>query len=225
MRIDPHNAITETNETNNDVNFGSFIVLTSSRVLQLSGTSGNDVIALKGETSSNGSIFITNINGQNYAVGFADVSGVELRCGAGDDVITVSGLPFPSLYIDGGDGNDKIQGGDGNETLVGGAGKDQIDGGGGNDRLNGNGGNDKLFGGAGADRLYGYAGNDYLDGGSSGDRLEGGPGLDTMLGQSGNDIFFTNDGEADQLFGGSGKDSSFADGFDTLSSIESQFIT
>ena len=136
---------------------------------------------------------------------FADVARIEIRSGAGDDVIDCSTLTIPN-FLDGGNGHDKVAGGDGDDTLSGGAHRDHLDGGIGNDRLNGNGGNDRLFGGPNGDRLFGYDGNDLLDGGSSIDRLEGGLGADTMFGVGGNDRFFAADSAIDDLFGGKGDD-------------------
>jgi Ca2+-binding RTX toxin-like protein len=190
----------------------------------------------------------------------ADVRRIEVYAGDGDDIVdcwnpallsTVGLDPLEAfgIFIDGGDGNDRITGGtrndlidlgtgndwawggdgldnivggDGDDTLSGGAQKDLLDGGIGNDRLNGNGGHDRLFGGPNADRLFGYEGNDVLDGGSSIDRLEGGGGADVMYGGGGNDRFFAaGDATTDELFGGTGDgDSAIADAADLLASVE-----
>lgn len=94
-------------------------------------------------------------------------------------------------------------GGDGGQTLEGGAGDDQIFGERGDDTIYGNGGNDSLFGGTGDDNVYGGEGNDLV---------VGGPGDDHMYGESGNDLL-RGDSTIDQIYGGAGTDTlSFATG-------------
>ena len=222
-RVDSASQIAESDETNN-LAFSTIDVLTAAGKLRVDGTSGADVISIA-LAGSGGSIpnpnpkILVNVNGVSASYQQNRLTGFEVICGGGNDIVTIDGV-VNGVYVDGQDGDDKISGGGGDDTLVGGAGKDQLSGNDGNDRLNGNGGNDKLLAGAGVDRLYGYAGNDYLDGGSSGDRLEGGAGLDTMLGQGGNDRFFCRDGEMDQLFGASGTDQATSDAKDVIGSVE-----
>ena len=222
VAIDSTLQVNESNESNNYFSFGFTRVYPADGVLTFNGTDGNDDFEVAEISQAAGvTTYSLNINNEGAQIfSSANVTQLNLNGLGGDDVMVVSHF-VPGVVIDGGDGNDRIVGGDGNDFLIGGAGKDVIYGGAGNDRINGNGGNDKLFGEAGADRIYGYAGNDYIDGGSSGDRLEGGAGMDTILGESGNDRFFTLDGQIDQLFGGTGKDSAVHDSFDVLSSIES----
>jgi Ca2+-binding RTX toxin-like protein len=68
----------------------------------------------------------------------------------------------------------------GNDTLIGDAQPDHLNGGEGNDTLMGHGGSDYLEGRKGYDRLFGMGGNDTLDGGDDGvaDYLNGGSGRD-----------------------------------------------
>jgi Ca2+-binding RTX toxin-like protein len=184
-------------------------------VLDVEGTAGDDTITIE----NNGAAYIVTVNGQATTHALASVDAVNVFCQDGNDIVVVTG-DTRGMYVDGGNGNDRIVGSDGPDTVLGAAGKDQIYGGLGNDRLNGAGGNDKVFGEAGADRLYGGAGNDYIDGGSSGDRLYPQAGLDTCLGQSGNDHFFAIDKTRDELYGGSGVDSCTCDTADLRAAME-----
>ena len=68
-------------------------------------------------------------------------------------------------------------------------------------------GNDYLYGGKGQDTLNGNAGDDYLYGGIGNDKLFGGTGRDYLFGQEGDDLLDGgDDGMADYLLGGAGKD-------------------
>ncbi|MEM7709488.1 MAG: Hint domain-containing protein, partial [Pseudomonadota bacterium] len=78
----------------------------------------------------------------------ADMAGVAVAAGAGDDAVT------------GGSGADQIDGGAGDDVLRGGAGADTLRGGDGNDTLEAGAGGDVLRGGTGDDRLVGGIGED-----------------------------------------------------------------
>lgn len=126
---------------------------------QLSGTSGDDVIAaLQGNDT------------------------IEGR--GGDDIICGQD---GSDFIDGGKGNDRIFGDSGRDVLRGNDGDDAIVGGAGRDRLSGGGGSDRLRGGSGGDVLLGNGGDDTLIGGYGRDRLSGNPGDDSLDGGAAND--------------------------------------
>ena len=199
--------------------FGSGRVLPSDGNLLVAGGDGADHINISAYLKKGKQRYIVAVDGAAESFSATKITAFTVHGRGGNDSIFISGA-VPNVRCDGGDGNDKIVGGDLNDTLSGGAGNDTLVGGDGDDRLNGNGGNDRLFGENGVDRLYGYAGNDYLDGGAGSDRLDGGAGFDTLLGQGGNDRFFTRDGAADELFGGSGQDSADSDALDMRSSIE-----
>ncbi|WP_316977296.1 tandem-95 repeat protein [Shumkonia mesophila] len=80
----------------------------------------------------------------------------DIRSGAGDDTITVTGdKGFTEVVADGGAGNDRI-------TVDGNYEKATLDGGAGDDTLVGGAGEDTLIGGSGSDRLDGGAGDDTL---------------------------------------------------------------
>ena len=102
------------------------------------GGDGNDKIQFRGSSSFESSIK------------------VKFSGGAGDDILSYTGLGAARLFGDAGQ-----------DTLVGGEGADYLDGGV---------GNDKLYGRGGMDMLVGYDGNDYLNGGKGVDTLDGGNG-------------------------------------------------
>ena len=109
--------------------------------------------------------------------------------------------------------NDDLRGGDGHDTIRGGGGADRLDGEDGDDVLFCGDGDDTAMGGKGTDTLHGELGNDGLGGGDGRDWLVGGSGNDTLTGDF--------DSEApDELLGGKGRDSAYADLRDGRSQIE-----
>ena len=141
-------------------------------------------------------------------------------------VDSVNVREIDTVYVKGGDGNDRIlvnlrdgfaglrvriDGELGNDTLLGGAGRDELRGGRGNDLLDG---------GAGADVLRGERGNDDLAGDDGNDQLSGDAGADTLAGGWGRDIA-SGGADADQLRGGADGDWLYGnDGPDTLAGGE-----
>jgi Ca2+-binding RTX toxin-like protein len=100
------------------------------------------------------------------------IESVQIQGGNGGNLIDARNA-FQDVFLDGRDGNDRLNGGRGNDTLFGGLGNDILDGGAGNDRLQGDLGDDKLSGGVGNDTLFGSGGFntgeiDTLSGGSGG---------------------------------------------------------
>jgi len=216
------------------VSLASLLVATSSA--QLSGTSGNDLIA--GRTGA-----------------LAD----NLAGGAGDDVLV--GYAGNDILL-GGEGDDILEGGAGADTLDGGAhvvfagqqtvgdtaryvrstasisvdlnltgaqggatgadsvgdvliGIENVTGSNFNDTLTGNSADNRLFGLGGNDIINGGGGNDVIVGDDGDDQLVGGSGEDNIAGGLGNDIIrggtekdLLDGGEGnDQLFGEAGNDS------------------
>lgn len=148
-------------------------------------------------------------------------------------------LPFRDGYVDGTDGNDRIdanyvdkdgdrvdrgdailpghtgnmdhiRAGRGNDTIYAGAGDDTVEGGEGNDVIHGEAGNDKLYGDAGNDLIHGGEGDDSLYGGDGNDTLRGDGGNDLLEGGAGNDQLHGGKGD-DTLRGGDGDDRLFGD--------------
>jgi uncharacterized delta-60 repeat protein len=188
----------------------------TNRVFSVTGTNGNDRIEIRQANSA----VIAAVNGFGRSFPASDMDTVSVTGGDGNDVIDARGVTLVPANVSGGNGRDKITGTDGNDTLAGNGGRDFIDGGLGADLISGGGGNDQIRGQGGADHLYGGAGNDYLEGDGGDDQLTGGPGTDVLHGNAANDSFFTNDGEADSLFGDGGTDSAILDSLDSANSIE-----
>lgn len=138
------------------------------------------------------------IDGVSQSFALKGIQSIDVRAGAGDDIIRIAGKSNLPASIYGEAGNDAIVGGPGNDRLYGGAGADHIRGGGGHDlilggedddTLIGDQGNDTLRGEGGNDELHGVAGLDDLDGGDGDDHLYGGAGLDSIRGRRGRDVF------------------------------------
>jgi Ca2+-binding RTX toxin-like protein len=141
----------------------------------------------------------------------ANVNRIEIHAGGGNDKVVISDqIKLPAI-VDGGAGDDSLVAGSGSTVLVGGSG---------NDVLLGGPTRDVLIGGAGADSLYGIGGEDILiagqtkyenDTGSLGtfQKIWNGPDsyesrVDALR-QMGV-ATASNDGSADYLAGGDGRD-------------------
>ena len=122
--------------------------------------------------------------------------------------------------INGGDGDDYICGNGGADTINGGNDNDTIRGGGDNDTISGNDGDDELRGNGGDDLINGNDGADFIRGGTGDDNLSGDAGVDDVSGGADNDMVSGGGPpgtDADTVAGGSGNDSCFDDGTDTVS--------
>jgi len=146
------------------------------------------------------------INGtQVNQVVLADVTGILVNGGNGNDHITIENTLMIPATLMGGDGKDKLNGGAGDDVLEGDNGKDALSGGDGNDSLSGGRANDQLDGGNGDDVMSGGKGNDNLMGDADTDTMAGGIGDDTLSGGDGNDLVEGDSGD-DSLDGGTGDD-------------------
>jgi subtilisin-like proprotein convertase family protein len=92
---------------------------------------------------------------------------------------------------------------------------------GGDDNASGLGGDDCIEGGTGNDHLDGGPGKDVIYGGDGADTLTGGTGADTIYGGPGDDHILADDGRADTIDCGTGRDRVDADREDVLISCES----
>lgn len=153
--------------------------------LSVTGTPEADRFAVR---LAGGRISVDGVPGTFAA---SEVGRVVVNAGAGDDVISLAGLPVPAVIF-GGDGNDALSGGTLKDWLYGNGGNDAIDGGAGDDIISGDLGNDGLSGGAGDDMIYGGAGDDALAGGAGSDYLSAGEGRDSLSGGDGTDSYFDN---------------------------------
>jgi Ca2+-binding RTX toxin-like protein len=116
----------------------------------VSGTAGNDQIHIR-QGGQAGQVTVW-VNGALVGT-YSPTGRLVVRGLAGDDDIQADGNVAVSLWLYGGDGNDRLKGGSGNNILLGGDGDDLLVGG--SNR-------DILIGGKGADRLVGNADDDIL---------------------------------------------------------------
>ena len=107
---------------------------------------------------------------------------------------TIIGSPAPDSLL-GGEGDDQIDGMAGDDTLLGNEGGDTLDGGEGDDRIDGGEGGDLLRGEAGDDTLASGFGDDTLDGGAGDDALDALEGDDLLLPSAGRDVYAGGGGE------------------------------
>ena len=114
----------------------------------------------------------------------------------------------------GGVGDDVLYGGFGVNTMYGDEGNDQLFGAGKVNFLFGGADDDYLLGDAGVDYIYGEQGDDTAIGGAGDDFLFGGTGKDALYGQLSNDTLDGgDDGSADYLNGGAGRDKFQVEGY------------
>ncbi len=138
------------------------ISLNSDGVLNIVGTSGQDVVLIRQlgsrcnpdrQTLAIGANFIPGRGIGWMLVDRSLVQRIVILAGDGDDRIHVSGNVDVSCLIDGGDGNDYLRGGANGDVLLGDEGYDLLWGGGGNDILIGGEESDLILGGSGEDIL------------------------------------------------------------------------
>jgi uncharacterized delta-60 repeat protein len=136
----------------------------SQTALFITGTTGNDKIAIAQNGTSLTSVIVT-VNGVRQGV-FSPTGRIIVYGDAGNDAISVAaGVQIPTaLYGD--EGNDVLTGGGGNDILVGGNG---------NDSLRGGLARDLLLGGLGADALFGDIPGQYARAADGGNLLIGNP--------------------------------------------------
>jgi hypothetical protein len=140
-------------------------------VLSVGGTGGADTIQVSRPSAD---VIQVRVSSTGEVRNFASskVNEIEVRGGAGDDVIVVGKtLTVPTALF----------GGRGHDTLLGGGGDDTIHGDRGADSIRGRGGNDDLFGDDGGDDIRGGVGDDSLDGGNGRDDCNGGDGTDDVV--------------------------------------------
>ncbi|KTE31614.1 MULTISPECIES: beta strand repeat-containing protein [unclassified Sphingopyxis] len=173
---------------------------------QLFGGTGNDYLSFGyGDDADGGDGFDTvyidltgapggltlNISGANSTIGGGVITNIEridtLTATAFADTITV-GHFADLVFINGGDGDDRITATTSSVRVTGGLGNDVLTGGSANDTLEGGEGNDRLNGGGGIDILYAGEGNDTIDGGDGVDEIFAGDGDDVIIGSAGHDF-------------------------------------
>jgi hypothetical protein len=187
---------------------------------------GHTLLAVGG-TEGDDSILINPAHGLNVLVDgervgrFTGAERIAVFGGDGDDSIRIAGAIRVNAWLDGGAGDDQLKGGKGNDVLLGGDG---------NDMLLGTQGQDILIGGAGMDSLNGGPGDDIViggllmldqgdlftvnqtwsGGGSFADRVDDLQTGAVALTAGAADAAVQDDGEADRLQGGAGRNWFFA---------------
>lgn len=126
------------------------------KVLTVTGTSGNDVIAIAARNNK-----VALFEGGVQTASFHTVRSIVVNALAGRDRVTIDTSITVATCLDGGDQADTLIGGNGPDVLLGQGGHDSLYGRGGIDALLGGGGDDTLDGGEGDDYLEGAAGVDY----------------------------------------------------------------
>ena len=164
----------------------------SPTVLEVRGTTGNDIIDVTVDSSR---ITVT-VNGTSETHLYLSVDSLVINGFAGNDTISSS---YPDTIINAGGGDDIVTfNALGSGTINGGPGDDLLTGSFSNDVLIGGNGNDEIRGGFGADVLMGSSGDDCLFGERSNDTLTGGGGIDLLNGGQGTDTA-TDTGEAGEV--------------------------
>jgi VCBS repeat-containing protein len=155
--------------------------------VRIRATNGSDTLMLT-DSLDHQSAFLS-INSSTDT--FSGVKNLELVTRGDADTVSLRGYLIPSVFVDAGEGNDRIDasgfrgghltvsGGPDDDIIIGSPGNDILSGDAGNDWISGNAGDDTLSGGEGSDRLFGETGNDWLSGGPGDDLLDGGSGSDT----------------------------------------------
>ncbi|MBY0545434.1 MAG: hypothetical protein K2Q14_07810 [Gammaproteobacteria bacterium] len=205
--------------------------LSFASTIQITGTSGNDVLV--GESTNNN--YIKALGGNDMITGgpFFDI----IDGGSGTDTVSYASVNYAevvNLASESAYGQGSAYGTDSDtlmniENIIGTAFNDKITGDGNPNVLSGGAGNDVIVGANGNDTLIGGPGDDSLDGGSGTDTADysdttlgvtvnlttgtasGGDGNDTLtgieniIGSSGNDIF-TGNNDSNNIQGGDGND-------------------
>jgi Ca2+-binding RTX toxin-like protein len=98
-------------------------------VLVVRGSAGDDMIDLGVSGNDSSKIWVDYVWGGGGMFDLADIRGIRIEGGAGDDLLTVDEWTgeFPlGVTIVGGDGNDTLMGGTQDDVLLGGAGEDTL---------------------------------------------------------------------------------------------------
>lgn len=196
-------------------------------VLQISGTSGNDVVAINSTVDG----FRVNFNDDVFTFDDGDLKSISFVCGdgadnfesristggtallgRGDDAFSAAASEDWTVW--GGYGNDTVYTGGGDDRVYPELGNDEVFTHTGNDTICDTGGNNRIEGGEDDDLVRCAEGNNTIFGGGGRDTLRGGSGDDLIEGQGGRDRIFGNDGNdtlsgggnVDRLSGGPGSD-------------------
>ena len=158
----------------------------SGGVLTVGGTAGADAIRVWSPSAGQLQVSVSS-TGESQTFSLGQVAALDIRCGSGNDFVSIRSDVSIDASVRGSRGHDVINSGSGDDNLSGGRGNDIVRGRNGSDDVNGDDGHDRCDGGAGDDRCNGGSGNDDLEGGDGDDDLDGGSGRDGCNGGSGDD--------------------------------------
>jgi len=176
--------------------------LSSSGVLDVTGTSGPDTILLK--LANGGSEVKVMVNGDAQKFTASDVTQVDVTGGGGKDYIAIKqatgAFTIPAV-LNGTAGGDTLIGASGADTLAAGSGKESLEAGSGANVLDGGPGKDTLVGGSGDDVLQsGDGGKTVIVGGAGSDTIIGSS-IDSITTDSSQNLISTDDGSSFTLQG------------------------
>lgn len=179
---------------------------THENVYKVTGTNGNDVILLVGQTNLLDGYTVDALGGDDLICTYHNDRDT-IRLGTGNDRLLVQAGAYKYGTVVYGDaGNDEIRTGTGRDWISGGGGADTIYAGGSSDYITGGGGNDLVNGDDEDDSIHGGDGDDFLSGGNGRDDVVGNDGNDRLYGNAGGDHLRGHDGY-DYAVGGDGTDS------------------
>ncbi len=236
--VDASSEVSESNESNNQLEFSGGVFQDAADVVHVHGSSGSDTISA---APAAGSTVDVTWDSTTYNYAAANFDGLHIRTQEGASTTTVNSSLTETVWFFGGTGADVFTSGGGDDLLYGGLGDDTLSGGAGDDYIVGDqrvatddGGRDELNGGAGNDLLTGdhdsntldtLAGGDWLDGGSGDDELyathtgfyDAGTAEADELDGGDDDDLLVGSADADLLEGGAGDDTIYAGyGDDTI---------
>jgi Ca2+-binding RTX toxin-like protein len=196
----------------------------SGGVLTVGGTAGADTIRVWSPSAGQLQVSVSS-TGESRTFSLSQIGYLDIRCGGGNDFVSVRSDVTVDASVRGAAGNDIVNGGSGDDSILGGRGHDILRGRGGSDGVYGDYGNDLCDGGGGNDRCGGGSGSDDVRGGSGNDDLDGGSGRDSCSGGGGDDDIrngFDRDTELIAVFTGGQGDAEFKFGPDD-GGIEREF--
>jgi Ca2+-binding RTX toxin-like protein len=155
-------------------------------LLTVGGTAGSDAISVWSPSAGQLRVTVSS-TGEGRTFSLSQIAALDIRCGRGNDFVSVRSDVTVDASVRGSAGNDVVNGGSGDDNLSGGTGNDIVRGRGGRDNVSGDDGHDLCDGGTGDDRCSGGSGNDDVRGGDGNDLVNGSSGRDSCHGGRGDD--------------------------------------
>src|SRR6185503_11882512 len=126
--------------------------------------------------------------GSSEKIASSRIRQIRIIGGEKNDTVSVdAGVKIP-VYVQTGNGNDRIRTARGRDTIVSGNGRDSVSSGAGRDQIDAGNGSDKISAGGGNDYVADGNGNDSIDDGKGNDFIGAGSGDDSVHSGAGRDI-------------------------------------